>query len=387
MLAFLSTPYPSFPIIAVDRQMGELDNTYGAVVIGAFLSAILFGVTNLQVFIYFQQFYTDGFWIKLAVCWLLDATHVALCVHMVYWYLVANFFDPVALFEIVWSFKAQIMVDAIVVISVHTLYTLRLWKRVRSSLPTTSFVLRPLGECDENGQERKSTPFLDLFPFTASRSTGKSDLRPSFAAVSQPGVEREPSGRLFRTQTKSIGLSAVVMDDRAEQDMHTAKSVPSPVLFGSPALEPLFARAAGRRKSAPTQVPSPRPDTSTLASSVTAIADGVDLGTMDRDLYASFTVPRTRARPSRPTVRETFGFPCVTGIGADVGDYGMHEVRPVTARKDSGLFGMAESETKQNGCEARYGRDCEVVHISGPYPSESMRAPSKCDSDVMPCVY
>ncbi|KAG1798607.1 uncharacterized protein HD556DRAFT_1440311 [Suillus plorans] len=32
----------------------ELGNTYGALFIGAIIAAILFGLTNVQVFIYFQ---------------------------------------------------------------------------------------------------------------------------------------------------------------------------------------------------------------------------------------------------------------------------------------------------------------------------------------------
>ncbi|KAH9834573.1 uncharacterized protein C8Q71DRAFT_859549 [Rhodofomes roseus] len=110
--------------------MGELDRTYGAVLVGAFVSAVLFGITNLQTFIYFQRYPRDRIWNMAAVCWLwlLDATHLVLCIHMIYWYLVTNYLDPLALLEIVWSFKAQIIVDAIVVISVHTLYTIRLWK-------------------------------------------------------------------------------------------------------------------------------------------------------------------------------------------------------------------------------------------------------------------
>lgn len=39
---------------------------------------------------------------------LLDATHLALCMHMVYWYLVTNFFNPQALPNTVWSFKVSI---------------------------------------------------------------------------------------------------------------------------------------------------------------------------------------------------------------------------------------------------------------------------------------
>ncbi|KZT03225.1 uncharacterized protein LAESUDRAFT_660289 [Laetiporus sulphureus 93-53] len=91
--------------------MGELDATYGAVLIGAFVSAVLFGVTNLQAFIYFQRYSSDGVWSKLTVCWLwlLDAVHLAFVVHMVYWYLVTNYFNPLELTVIVWTFKVSVL--------------------------------------------------------------------------------------------------------------------------------------------------------------------------------------------------------------------------------------------------------------------------------------
>ncbi|KZT03224.1 uncharacterized protein LAESUDRAFT_729490 [Laetiporus sulphureus 93-53] len=110
--------------------MGELDATYGAVLIGAFVCAVLFGVTNLQMFIYFQGYSSDGVWSKLTVCWLwlVDAIHLAFVIHMVYWYLVTNYFNPSALAVIVWTFKAQVMVNAIVVISVQSLYAMRVWQ-------------------------------------------------------------------------------------------------------------------------------------------------------------------------------------------------------------------------------------------------------------------
>ncbi|KZT03223.1 uncharacterized protein LAESUDRAFT_814857 [Laetiporus sulphureus 93-53] len=133
-------------VIAV--AMGELDATYGAALIGAFMCAVLFGMTNLQMFIYFQGYSSDGVWSKLTVCWLwlVDAIHLAFVVHMVYWYLVINHSIPSALAVIVWTFKAQAMLNvsssanifcgcdsdfaqAIVVISVQSLYAVRVWKR------------------------------------------------------------------------------------------------------------------------------------------------------------------------------------------------------------------------------------------------------------------
>ncbi|KAI0369582.1 hypothetical protein BV20DRAFT_1122026 [Pilatotrama ljubarskyi] len=109
--------------------MPNLNPTYGALLLGVLFSAVLFGVTVIQTFVYFQQYASDRAWRKLAVCWLwsLDALHLALSAHLVYFYLVTNYDKPDTLSEIVWSFKVRMVVDALVVSSVHTLYTSRLW--------------------------------------------------------------------------------------------------------------------------------------------------------------------------------------------------------------------------------------------------------------------
>ncbi|KAJ8456273.1 hypothetical protein ONZ51_g12221 [Trametes cubensis] len=76
----------------------NLNPTYGALFIGALVSSVF-----------------------------LDALHLALSAHFVYHYLISNNANPDALSHIVWSFKLRIVVDSLVVSSVHTLYTSRLW--------------------------------------------------------------------------------------------------------------------------------------------------------------------------------------------------------------------------------------------------------------------
>ncbi|KAI0323926.1 hypothetical protein GY45DRAFT_498879 [Cubamyces sp. BRFM 1775] len=100
----------------------NLNPTYGALFIGVLISSVLFGVTMLQTLVYFQQYPSDRAWRKLAVSWLwfLDALHLALSAHFVYHYLVSNNANSDALSQIVWSFKLRIVVDSLVVSSVHT---------------------------------------------------------------------------------------------------------------------------------------------------------------------------------------------------------------------------------------------------------------------------
>ncbi|KAG1725019.1 uncharacterized protein EDB91DRAFT_118501 [Suillus paluster] len=108
----------------------DLGATYGALFIGAIVAALLFGLTNIQAFIYFQThagkrttFY------KLVVFWLwvLDAMHLALIVHSVYYYVVTNFGNISVLIEVVWSFKLQMVLNILIAYGTHLLYAHRIW--------------------------------------------------------------------------------------------------------------------------------------------------------------------------------------------------------------------------------------------------------------------
>ncbi|KAG1840178.1 hypothetical protein DFJ58DRAFT_94462 [Suillus subalutaceus] len=108
----------------------DLANTFGALFIGVTLSAILFGLTNVQIFIYFQTHRDTGMSIfKLIVIWLwiLDGVHLALIVHCVYYYLVTNYANFSALTEIVWSLRVQLILDVLIVCTVHFSYVYRIW--------------------------------------------------------------------------------------------------------------------------------------------------------------------------------------------------------------------------------------------------------------------
>ncbi|KAG1762554.1 hypothetical protein EDD22DRAFT_567732 [Suillus occidentalis] len=109
----------------------DLGNTFGALFIGVILAAVLFGLTNVQAFIYCQAHARAGVtFFKLVVFWLwiLDALHLALTVHGVYYYLVMNYANPSALTEVVWSLKLQLVVNVIIIPTVHLLYVHCIWR-------------------------------------------------------------------------------------------------------------------------------------------------------------------------------------------------------------------------------------------------------------------
>ncbi|KAG1723967.1 uncharacterized protein EDB91DRAFT_154176 [Suillus paluster] len=108
----------------------DLNNSFGALYIGATIGAIFFGLSNVQAFLYFQAHRDEGItFYKIAVCWLcfLDALHVALVNHIIYYYLIVNYANPLALPEIVWSFKVMMIIDTLIVYTVHLLYLQRIW--------------------------------------------------------------------------------------------------------------------------------------------------------------------------------------------------------------------------------------------------------------------
>ncbi|KAG1785334.1 uncharacterized protein HD556DRAFT_1459191 [Suillus plorans] len=109
----------------------DLGNTFGALFIGVILAAVLFGLTNVQAFIYLQAHRNAGMtFFKLVITWLWisDALHLALTIHCVYYYLVNNYANFGVLTEIVWSLKLQLVISALIVPMVHLLYVHRIWK-------------------------------------------------------------------------------------------------------------------------------------------------------------------------------------------------------------------------------------------------------------------
>ncbi|KAG2038663.1 hypothetical protein BDR03DRAFT_999227 [Suillus americanus] len=120
----------------------DIGRTIGALFIGVTIAAVFvndllvmqsklfFGLSNVQAFVYFQTHGGIGttFYKLAVIClWILDALHLALIIHCVYYYLVSNYANVDALTEIVWSFKLQIVVEVFIIYGVHVLYLYRIW--------------------------------------------------------------------------------------------------------------------------------------------------------------------------------------------------------------------------------------------------------------------
>ncbi|KAM5530902.1 hypothetical protein V8D89_015434 [Ganoderma adspersum] len=106
----------------------DLNVTVGALLIGVLVTAVGFGVTTMQTYMYMARFPKDSWTIKWTV-WvllLLDTAHVALSWHMTYYYLVLNYDNPEGLEDLVWSFNVTVVVTAIITMVVHCFYARRI---------------------------------------------------------------------------------------------------------------------------------------------------------------------------------------------------------------------------------------------------------------------
>ncbi|KAK0471191.1 hypothetical protein IW261DRAFT_904711 [Armillaria novae-zelandiae] len=94
----------------------SLASTIIAVYLGSSVALVLYGITNLQTFLYYKR-YTDDWWFyrySVAVLWMFDTLHVLLSTHALYFYLIESFGNYLGLINIVWSFKLDVVINNLV---------------------------------------------------------------------------------------------------------------------------------------------------------------------------------------------------------------------------------------------------------------------------------
>ncbi|PBK63032.1 hypothetical protein ARMSODRAFT_1024327 [Armillaria solidipes] len=109
----------------------SVGETFGACYIGSVIAAILFGISNLQMVIYYQR-YPNDWWVyrySVAVLWVFDTFHVVLSTHALYFYLITDFGNFIGDLESdLWSMKWQLCLNNFLVVFVQWLYAIRIWK-------------------------------------------------------------------------------------------------------------------------------------------------------------------------------------------------------------------------------------------------------------------
>ncbi|TFK50345.1 hypothetical protein OE88DRAFT_1735919 [Heliocybe sulcata] len=107
-----------------------LDNSLGALFLGILVSAILFGVTNAQAFLYFHQCKRDPLLLKssIAVLWLIDILHLVFIGRTFYWYAVSHFANLTVLQYTTWSLTVQVIITGISNLIARGIFLERIWR-------------------------------------------------------------------------------------------------------------------------------------------------------------------------------------------------------------------------------------------------------------------
>ncbi|TDL20344.1 hypothetical protein BD410DRAFT_380052 [Rickenella mellea] len=107
----------------------RFDNTLGVILIGTIISSMLYGITNVQTFIYFQRPSKDPKYLRglIAFLWILDTVHMAFIACTDYYYMVDNYLNPLALISPTWSFKSEIILTHTSDFIVRSIFAWRIW--------------------------------------------------------------------------------------------------------------------------------------------------------------------------------------------------------------------------------------------------------------------
>ncbi|KAF8689336.1 hypothetical protein AX14_003356 [Amanita brunnescens Koide BX004] len=109
--------------------MTYLDSRLGVTFVGNVIAGCLYGVASIQAYIYFKGQPNDTvlFRLLLFLVWLADSIQLAFGSHALYYYMVTNYDNPLALLYPNWSILAQIFATCISGIIVRGIFTRRVW--------------------------------------------------------------------------------------------------------------------------------------------------------------------------------------------------------------------------------------------------------------------
>ncbi|EAU84305.2 hypothetical protein CC1G_01301 [Coprinopsis cinerea okayama7 len=116
-----------------------VDNTMGASMIGVICASVLYGVSCVQTWYYFNHYRKDVWYIKSLVgaVWMFDTIHQILISHTVYYYVITNYNNPSILNRLVWSILLEVLFNGFIGLLVQGFLTLRVWKLSDENIPLT----------------------------------------------------------------------------------------------------------------------------------------------------------------------------------------------------------------------------------------------------------
>ncbi|KAI1785110.1 hypothetical protein LXA43DRAFT_1186064 [Ganoderma leucocontextum] len=144
----LSDLIPLLPLFQATYPV-DLPNTLGAYLICTFLACMLFGLTMHQSYRYFRLYPNDIPLLKVTVLIVLclDLIHTVCSIHLVYFYLVSNYFHPQRLRgDGIWSIKLLFGEMGCMMFVTHSFFARRMFLLSRKLVPAILIVFLIFGE-------------------------------------------------------------------------------------------------------------------------------------------------------------------------------------------------------------------------------------------------
>ncbi|KAI0788093.1 hypothetical protein C8Q74DRAFT_1195996 [Fomes fomentarius] len=126
---------PAFPGNPAEPVMGGL-------LIEVFVACILYGITTLQTFIYFQKYTNDRTFLKslVATVWVIETAHTVFCIQFIYDYLIKDFGNYFNFIVINWGVGITVLCSASIALCVQGYYTWRVWIVSGNSIVWTGII-------------------------------------------------------------------------------------------------------------------------------------------------------------------------------------------------------------------------------------------------------
>jgi len=117
------------PAAPLTFAVPSLDKTMGAMLIGCYFAVSLYGLISHQIYRYYRMYPEDSPLLKAIVgtLWVLDTLHSILVMHICYFYLVQNYFDPLRLLEGTWSLRISISLTGLITLIAHGFFSRRIY--------------------------------------------------------------------------------------------------------------------------------------------------------------------------------------------------------------------------------------------------------------------
>ncbi|KAK2459923.1 hypothetical protein APHAL10511_008052 [Amanita phalloides] len=124
-----------------ELALHSMDDTMGPILITTIIGAVLLGMTLMQAFYYFM-YPKDILYLKALVVGLVlaDAIHLCVITDILYFHLVAKYYDPMTLSHMTWSTQVQALITGMSSSLVQLHYALWIW-RASNSKPLLLFTL------------------------------------------------------------------------------------------------------------------------------------------------------------------------------------------------------------------------------------------------------